>query len=205
MIELKQRREKIRRARAEEELARSTAIEQAAHNDGALPDSTGSQRFVAQVLEREANKPLAADEGNFRTEVTLENKPVYWWLDKYRPRKPRYFNRVKTGYDWNKYNQAHYDKDNPPPKSVQGYKFNIFYPDLIDLTTAPKYRIEDDPSTTSSDYCIIRFMAGPPYEDLAFKIVRKQWEFSRKRGYKCVFDRGILQLHFNFKRFFYRR
>ncbi len=22
---------------------------------------------------------------------------VYWWADKYRPRKPRYFNRVKTG------------------------------------------------------------------------------------------------------------
>jgi Cactus-binding C-terminus of cactin protein len=22
--------------------------------------------------------------------------------------------------------------DNPPPKVVQGYKFNIFYPDLID-------------------------------------------------------------------------
>merc|ERR1712039_452075 len=23
----------------------------------------------------------------------------------------------------------HYDHDNPPPKIVQGYKFNIFYPD----------------------------------------------------------------------------
>ena len=57
---------------------------------------------------------------------------VYWWHDKYRPRKPRYFNRVKTGYEWNKYNQTHYDHDNPPPKVVQGYKFSIFYPDLID-------------------------------------------------------------------------
>ena len=44
---------------------------------------------------------------------------TYWWHDKYRPRKPRYFNRVKTGYDWNKYNQTHYDHDNPPPKTVQ--------------------------------------------------------------------------------------
>ena len=25
--------------------------------------------------------------------------------------------------------------DNPPPKIVQGYKFNIFYPDLIDKKT----------------------------------------------------------------------
>lgn len=46
-------------------------------------------------------------------------KQTYWWHDKYRPRKPRYFNRVKTGYDWNKYNQTHYDHDNPPPKTVQ--------------------------------------------------------------------------------------
>ena len=28
-------------------------------------------------------------------------------------------NRVHTGYEWNKYNQTHYDHDNPPPKIVQ--------------------------------------------------------------------------------------
>ena len=39
---------------------------------------------------------------------------------------------MHTGFEWNKYNQTHYDIDNPPPKVVQGYKFNIFYPDLID-------------------------------------------------------------------------
>ena len=44
---------------------------------------------------------------------------MYWWHDKYRPRKPKYFNRVHTGYEWNKYNQTHYDQDNPPPKVVQ--------------------------------------------------------------------------------------
>lgn len=38
------------------------------------------------------------------------------------------------GFDWNMYNKTHYDVDNPPPKVVQGYKFNIFYPDLIDKT-----------------------------------------------------------------------
>lgn len=43
--------------------------------------------------------------------------------------------RIHTGYEWNKYNQTHYDYDNPPPKVVQGYKFNIFYPDLIDKKT----------------------------------------------------------------------
>ncbi|KAL4339004.1 hypothetical protein AHAS_Ahas12G0266800 [Arachis hypogaea] len=52
-------------------------------------------------------------------EVNLDSQ-VYWWHDKYRPRKPKYFNRVHTGYEWNKYNQTHYDHDNPPPKIVQG-------------------------------------------------------------------------------------
>lgn len=89
---------------------------------------------------------------------------VYWWHDKYRPRKPKYFNRVHTGYEWNKYNQTHYDHDNPPPKVVQGYKFNIFYPDLVDKIKAPIYTIEKDGD--SAETCIIRFHAGPPYEDI---------------------------------------
>jgi len=89
---------------------------------------------------------------------------VYWWHDKYRPRKPKYFNRVHTGYEWNKYNQTHYDHDNPPPKIVQGYKFNIFYPDLVDKSKAPTYSIEKDGST--GETCLIRFHAGPPYEDI---------------------------------------
>jgi hypothetical protein len=127
---------------------------------------------------------------------------VYWWHDKYRPRKPRYFNRVKTGYEWNKYNQTHYDHDNPPPKVVQGYKFNIFYPDLLDKSKTPNFVIEPG---GHKDFCIIRFKAGPPYEDLAFKIVNKEWEYAQKRGFRCVFERGILQLYFNFKRHMYRR
>ncbi len=67
---------------------------------------------------------------------------VYWWHEKYRPRKAKYFNRVHTGYEWNKYNQTHYDHDNPPPKVVQGYKFNIFFPDLIDKQEAPVYSLD---------------------------------------------------------------
>ncbi|KAK6161748.1 hypothetical protein DH2020_005129 [Rehmannia glutinosa] len=97
-------------------------------------------------------------------EINLDSQ-VYWWHDKYRPRKPKYFNRVHTGYEWNKYNQTHYDHDNPPPKIVQGYKFNIFYPDLVDKSKAPTYTIEKDGD--SSETCIIRFHAGPPYEDIA--------------------------------------
>ena len=67
----------------------------------------------------------------------------------------RYFNRVKTGYDWNKYNSTHYDHDNPPPKTVQGYKFNVFFPDLIDKTNTPQYFVEacEDPQ-----YAILRWV-----------------------------------------------
>ncbi|KAH7512065.1 splicing factor Cactin [Ziziphus jujuba] len=135
-------------------------------------------------------------------EVNLDSQ-VYWWHDKYRPRKPKYFNRVHTGYEWNKYNQTHYDHDNPPPKIVQGYKFNIFYPDLVDKGRAPSYTIEKDGN--SSETCIIRFHAGPPYEDIAFRIVNKEWEYSHKKGFKCTFERGILHVYFNFKRYRYRR
>ena len=123
-------------------------------------------------------------------------------LEKFRPRKPRYFNRIKTGYDWNRYNQAHYDRDNPPPKTVQGYKFNIFYPDLLDRTKTPSFHLE--PADTD-DYVLIRFHGGPPYEDIAFKIVNREWDRGKKSGFRSTFDRGILQLYFNFRRYRYRK
>merc|ERR1719395_43109 len=103
-------------------------------------------------------------------EVALAPKR-YELEDKYRPRKPRFFNRVKTGYEWNKYNQTHYDTDNPPPKIVQGYKFNIFYPDLIYKTHTPEYTLT--PCEDDADFAHLRFIAGPPYEDIAFKVVNR--------------------------------
>jgi len=85
---------------------------------------------------------------------------------------------------------------------VQGYKFNIFYPDLIDHSKAPQYYLE---ASDTADTLTIRFHAGPPYEDIAFKIVNREWEMSERHGFKCVFDRGILHLYFNFKKHRYRR
>ncbi|XP_057445464.1 splicing factor Cactin-like isoform X1 [Lotus japonicus] len=136
-------------------------------------------------------------------QVNLDSQ-VYWGHDKDRPRKPKYFNRVHTGYEWNKYNRTHYDHDNPPPKIVQGYKFNIFYPDLVDNGKAPTYSIEKDGSS-NGETCIIKFHAGPPYEDLSFRIVNHEWEFSQKKGFKVTFEHGIFHLYFNFKRYSYRR
>lgn len=155
-----------------------------------------------QAMHREARKNMNSDEAQFSVESSLEAQ-IYLWSDKYRPRKPRYFNRVHTGFEWNKYNQTHYDMDNPPPKIVQGYKFNIFYPDLIDKNTTPEYFLT--PCADNKDFAILRFHAGPPYEDIAFKIVNREWEYSYKRGFRCQFHNNIFQLWFHFKRYRYRR
>jgi len=78
------------------------------------------------MLEREKERPMGEDEELFNVELQLPTQvrsptqPVFYWVlatnlthlkeyawdDKYRPRKPKYFNRVHTGYEWNKYNQT---------------------------------------------------------------------------------------------------
>uniref|UniRef100_A0A023FN75 Splicing factor Cactin n=1 Tax=Amblyomma cajennense TaxID=34607 RepID=A0A023FN75_AMBCJ len=126
-------------------------------------DCTDAER----VFEHEARRGMNADEASFSVESPLQDK-TYLWSDKYRPRKPRYFNRVHTGFEWNKYNQTHYDMDNPPPKIVQGYKFNIFYPDLIDKNQTPEYFLT--PIEGNKDFSILRFHAGPPYETLPSRL-----------------------------------
>jgi len=164
---------------------------------------SGADLASEALYRAEAEKDMDEEEEMFNLEEDLPNPTTYSWEDKYRHRKPRYFNRVHTGYEWNKYNQTHYDTDNPPPKVVQGYKFNIFYPDLIDKSKAPTYKIVKEPG--NEDTVLLHFTAGPPYEDIAFRIVNREWEFSHKRGFKSSFDRGCLSLWFNFRRNFYRK
>ncbi|KAF8803821.1 hypothetical protein BYT27DRAFT_6720599 [Phlegmacium glaucopus] len=167
-------------------------------------EAASSADLASEALYRaEAEKDLDEEEELFNLEENIANPTSYNWEDKYRPRKPRYFNRVHTGYEWNKYNQTHYDTDNPPPKVVQGYKFNIFYPDLIDKSKAPTYKIVKEPG--NDETVLLHFSAGPPYEDIAFRIVNREWEFSHKRGFRSSFDRGCLSLWFNFRRNFYRK
>ncbi|KAK0631397.1 mid region of cactin-domain-containing protein [Immersiella caudata] len=181
--------------------------------------STGNEDFsqaTKALYDREVARGVGEGEEIFTSEETLPSDTKPLWADKYRPRKPRYFNRVQMGYEWNKYNQTHYDHDNPPPKVVQGYRFNIFYPDLIDKTKAPTFKMirehgrrrgESFAPAGKEDTCLIRFIAGPPYEDIAFRIVDREWDYSAKkeRGFKSSFDKGILQLHFQFKKIYYRK
>ncbi|KAJ6810417.1 cactin isoform X2 [Iris pallida] len=191
----------------EEDRAELDRKREAVSHQKRIQEALAAKAVVPDDMELKAIKAMGSmEEGDavFGTgaEINLDSQ-VYWWHDKYRPRKPKYFNRVHTGYEWNKYNQTHYDHDNPPPKVVQGYKFNIFYPDLVDKSKAPEFKIEKDEN--SAETCIIRFHAGPPYEDIAFRIVNKEWEYSHKKGFKCTFERGILHVYFNFKRYRYRR
>ncbi|PTB66026.1 hypothetical protein BBK36DRAFT_1203494 [Trichoderma citrinoviride] len=168
--------------------------------DGETGNEDDSQATMA-LYDREAARGISENEEVFAAEEALPggSKPPQW-TDKYTPRKPRYFNRVQMGYEWNKYNQTHYDHDNPPPKVVQGYKFNIFYPDLVDKTKAPTFKIirehgrrrgESFAAAGEVDTCLIRFIAGPPYEDIAFRIVDREWDYSAKkeRGFKSSFDK----------------
>lgn len=101
-----------------------------------LRRSVAATRFVPKAIEEEdteeviAEKPTVVDaftrelnyrmdaeadleeddeEELFNVEASLANPVTYTWEDKYRPRKPRYLNRVHTGYEWNKYNQTHYE------------------------------------------------------------------------------------------------
>lgn len=154
----------------------------------------------ASVFDREVARGLGENEELFTQEEDVITKNRSQWAHLYRPRKPKYFGRVLLGYEWNKYNQTHYDHDNPPPKVVQGYKFNIFYPDLVDKQKAPTYRIERENGRKrgqtlapagEDDTCLIRFIAGAPYEDIAFRVVDKEWDYSakRERGFKSSFDK----------------
>lgn len=78
--------------------------------------STGRVRLDGETeFEKKAREGMNDDEATFSVEVPTEHQK-FLWSDKYRPRKPRFFNRVHTGFEWNKYNQTHYDIDNPPPK-----------------------------------------------------------------------------------------
>ncbi|XP_065836381.1 splicing factor Cactin-like [Oscarella lobularis] len=155
-----------------------------------------------QCLIEAQRGEIEEGETTFNVQVQLDQK-TYLWQDKYRPRKPRFFNRVHTGYEWNKYNQTHYDADNPPPKIVQGYKFNIFYPDLIHKKETPQFFLEKH--SGGAEFLILRFHAGPPYEDIAFKIVNREWDYSHQHGFRCQYNQGIFQLWFRFKRYRYRR
>lgn len=151
------------------------------------------------MYNTEAHRSVNPDEVPFNVEAEDVSKPPLPWSTLHTPRTPRYFNRARTSYEWNKYNQTHYDTENPPPKTLQGFRFNIFYPDLTDPNRLPTYNIEEDPNGDGTTK-LIWFRAGAPYTDLVFRIPDMEWESAAKHGFRCTFDRRALRLHFWFKK-----
>jgi hypothetical protein len=154
------------------------------------------ERIAGEIVESEENFNVEADD--------VEHPEATWSVAEFGPpRKPKFFNRVVMGYEWNQYNKTHYDENNPPPKVVQGYKFNIFYPNLVDITKAPTYKVERNrtkhkyvgggggTSAGEDETCIVRFTAGPPYLDVAFRVIDRDWDYSSRfnRGFKSSFDK----------------
>lgn len=190
---------------------RASDLASSAHQEPASKrartDGNDATLQSSSTFDRDVARGLGENEELFTQEEEVTTKNLSQWSQTHRPRKPKYFARVQLGYEWNKYNQTHYDHDNPPPKVVQGYKFNLFYPELVEKTKAPTYRIERENGRKrgqtfapagEDDTCVIRFVAGPPYEDIAFRIVDKEWDYSakRERGFKSSFDkvRGLFPL-----------
>ncbi|RNF02075.1 hypothetical protein TraAM80_06619 [Trypanosoma rangeli] len=122
--------------------------------------------------------------------------------------KPHRFCKVKTGYTWTQYNRTHYDsRTNPPPRSVLWYEFTLFYPALANTKQDMSriYHIENTTRGPNDDYCILVFSVGPPYADVAYQIVRKQWD-PRPGGVRASFDStGTYRLFFRFTNSNYRR
>ena len=101
-----------------------------------VPRHQAEADFSRGVTNQTVSRPSAGDleaEAIYRAEAEQEKKDLgadeseeefgdldegldlapaatnYDWSDRYRPRKPRFFNRVQTGFEWNQYNQTHYE------------------------------------------------------------------------------------------------
>lgn len=104
MLQYQQRRA-VAASRFVPKAARPAAVETSQAEEAA-----SSADLASEALYRaEAEKDLDEEEELFNLEENIANPTSYNWEDKWRPRKPRYFNRVHTGYEWNKYNQTHYE------------------------------------------------------------------------------------------------
>lgn len=190
--------------KAHEPIEEPKQQEDATFNDRKRLNWDSSPTALA-LFEAEKTRSVGKDELPFNVEAEDISRQTAW-TQKYpqiKPRKPRFFNRVRMNYEWNRYNQTHYDTSNPPPKIVQGFRFNVFYPDLNDPSVTPTYRREADPNSPDNE--IVRFSAGPPYEDIVFRIPKEEWDMSSRHGFKCVFERGALRLHFWFRSQRYKR
>lgn len=129
--------------------------------------------------------------------------------------KPKYSAKVITSHFWNKRSRALHSKDNPPPKAVKGYAFEINYPNLPASASTPTYTIlqEKDGGKNringlANSMCILLFESPAPYQHLAFRIVNSAWDRNinqKSSGFISQFENGVLCLKFQFKQLIYQR
>lgn len=177
------------------------------------------------LFQSELARPRGEEELPFMDEFPVPNAGNLFGFGGILLLKPRYVARARYTYEWNRYNQTHYDSEHPPPKSVQGYRFTIIYPQLS-RGTVPTYSLKKlkmvegegdrkwalpppDPVTNiipPTSYALLTFTCNNVvYEDLCFKIADIEWDTHPKHGFRCVYDRGILRLNFWFVKARFRK
>ena len=158
----------------------------AQNKDKKVADNDSNQKlskFDVEFME-EAMSNMHADETIMVADSLLELNSLV--LPLYQPRDPVYFVRVLSR------------KENSVAH-IYGYKFFVSFEHLIDKSVPPSYRVEPDGDSKTTE--VVVFSGGAPYYDIAFRIVKKEWDLDANRGYKSEFsDVGVLQLWFRFKR-----
>ena len=140
-------------------------------------------KFDTEFLQ-EALSDMHADETFIVSDTVLDLVSLEFPL--YQPRDPIYLVRILSR------------KENSIAH-IYGYKFYISFEKLVDKKIPPSYRVDKDGD--SKDTEIVVFSGGAPYYDIAFRVIKKEWELDTNKGYKSEFsDVGVLQLWFRFKR-----
>jgi hypothetical protein len=85
----------------------------------------GDERVFSadELYQREADNGLDENEQLITDEQVQQ--PTFEWAGKHRAIKPRFWCKLRRIPNWNRYNQTHYDLNNPPPRIIDGYRFNV--------------------------------------------------------------------------------
>lgn len=118
---------------------------------------------------------------------------------------PKYFNTVIYINDKSIHALSKLEEEEVPlPKIISGYKFNIYYPDLKDLKSTPKFKVVKD-RTEPEEYDVLVFTAPDVYMPLKFRIKKGTWKTEYTHGYKCDYKDHVMHLWFRFFHLRYRK
>lgn len=197
-------------------LAATATSATAGGDSGVGLDFVPDDQYLVDTAAKDNDAPLQEDENFFKDEVhdyylrrhtsgPSSQKPPGGSQALIKPNR---YCKVKTGFNWTQYNKTHYTRSNPPPKAVMWYEFTLFYPLLLQskkINWGRIYRIEDVEQGFNDEYCLLVFAPGAPYADVAYRIVRRQWD-TRPGAVRCSYDaKGKFRLFFKFSNSNYKR